>query len=215
MPVTNQTIAIIGAGGNMGSALALGIAGGNYRLVLFDNEFEKLKLLKKDIQQKISDADVEILDCAYDCSWEADIIILAISHEVEKDLVDTIYDVATQKIVVSICNLNEGGLNTLISGSDTYVAQELQQWLPYSKVVKAFHTTFSADVEPPMFNDKQVDTFMAGDDEDALQIASELMEAAGFHPVMAGNLKISGTLEHLQLTTKAMIASRPPKKLRS
>lgn len=45
---TKKTIAIIGASGNMGSAIAKSLAGAPYRLLLFGKEEKKLKsVLKK------------------------------------------------------------------------------------------------------------------------------------------------------------------------
>ena len=42
---TKQTIAIFGATGNMGSAIAKSVAKGAYRLLLISNDIEKLKTL--------------------------------------------------------------------------------------------------------------------------------------------------------------------------
>lgn len=199
MPITKQTIAIIGAGGNMGSAIAKSIAGGNYRLLLFDREPEQLNSLKEEILQSQSEADVERMNCSHECSWEADIIILAVPHGAEKELADKIRDVATQKIVISIANPVDEDFSKLTIEPDTSAAEELQQWLPHSKVVKTFNTTFAADFDQPIIDGKQADAFVAGDDEEALQSVTDLVETAGFNPIIAGDLSASGTLEHMQL----------------
>lgn len=183
----------------MGSAIAKGIAGGNYRLLLFDSASEQLDAITEEIQQAHPGADAEPIDCAHDCSWEADIIILAVPHGAEKEIADKIRDVATQKIVISIANPVDEDFSKLTTESDTSAAEKLQQWLPHSKVVKAFNTTFAADFEQPIITGKQADAFIAGDDEDALQPVAELVKTAGFNPVIAGDLKISGTLERMQL----------------
>ncbi|MGK7369105.1 MAG: NADPH-dependent F420 reductase [Candidatus Halalkalibacterium sp. M3_1C_030] len=199
MPITKQTIAIIGAGGNMGSAIAKSIAGGNYRLLLFDRNPEHLDSLHEEILQNHQEADVESMNCPHESSWEADIIILAVPHGAEKELADKIREVATQKIVVSIANPIDEDFSKLITDPATSAAEELQQWLPNSKVVKAFNTTFAADFEQPVIDGKQVDAFIAGDDEKAIQTVTELVETAGFNPIIAGNLSVSGTLERMQL----------------
>jgi hypothetical protein len=46
---------------------------------------------------------------------------------------------------------------------------------------------------------KQVDAFIAGNDEEALQTVSELVSTAGFNPIVAGDLSVSRTLENMQL----------------
>lgn len=199
MPITKQTIAIIGAGGNMGSAIAQRIAGGNYRLLLFDRESEQLDSLTKEILQAHPSADVEPMDCAHDCGWEADIIILAVPHGAENEIADKIQDVATQKIVISIANPVDEDFSELTTEPDTSAAEELQQLLPHSKVIKAFNTTFAADFDQPFIDGKQMDTFVAGDDEQALQTVAELVETVGFNPIIARDLSVSGTLERMQL----------------
>ncbi len=188
MPVTKQTIAIIGAGGNMGSTIAKSIADGNYRLLLFDKNTDKLNSLTEEIRQIHSDADIEAMNCAYDCGWEADIIILAVPYEAEKEIAEKIRDVATQKIVISIANPKDGYL----TNSDTGAAEELQRRLPHSKVIKAFNTAFAADFEQPVIDDKQADAFISGDDEQALQTVFELVQTAGFNPIIADDLSVSG-----------------------
>ncbi len=199
MPITKQTIAIIGAGGNMGSAIARSIAGGNYRLLLFDRNPEQLVPLREEIQEAHPGAEVETIDCAHECSWEADIIIPAVPHGAEKEIADKIRDVATQKVVISIANPVDENFSKLTTESVTSAAEELQRWLPHSKVVKAFNTSFSADFEQPVIDGQQADVFIAGDDEGAMQAAAELVETAGFNPVIAGDLSVSGTLERMQL----------------
>lgn len=199
MSITKQTIAIIGAGGNMGSAIAKSIAGGNHRLLLFDTDPEQLGSLTEKIQQAHPEADFELMSCPHESSWEADIIILAVPHGVEKELADKIRDVATQKIVVSIANPIDEDFSKLTTEPHNSAAEKLQQWLPHSKVIKAFNTTFAADFEQPVIDGKQVDAFIAGDDEEALQSVTEVVETAGFNPIIAGNLSVSGTLERMQL----------------
>lgn len=199
MPNTKQTIAIIGAGGNMGSAIARNIAAGNYRLLLFDQNPEELSALAEEIKERVPNTDIEPMNCAHDCGWEADIIIMAVPHGAEKELAKKIRDVATQKVVVSIANPVDEHFRKLTTQPDTSAAEELQQWLPHSKVVKAFNTTFAADFDQPVIDDKQVDAYIAGDDEEALKTVTELVETVGFNPVIAGDLSVSGTLERMQL----------------
>lgn len=199
MSITKQTVAIIGAGGNMGSAIAKSIAGGNYRLLLFDSNPEQLGTISEKIQLDHPEADFEFKSCPHESSWEADIIILAVPHAAEKELTDKIRDVATQKIVVNIANPIDKDFSKLTTRPDRSAAEELQQWLPHSKIVKTFNTTFAADFEQPVIDGKQTDAFIAGDDEEALQTVTELVETAGFNPIIAGDLSVSGTLERMQL----------------
>ena len=196
---TKQTIAVIGASGNMGSVISKSLSKGNYRLLLFSNEKEKIEALVNEIKSSHAAADLEALECPTDASWEADVIILAVPFQAEKELAEKIREVANQKIVISIANPLNEAYDGLVTSPGTSAAEELQKLLPNAKVVKAFNTTFAADFSTPVIDGKQVDSFIAGNDEEALQTISELVTTAGFNPIVAGDLSVSRTLEAMQL----------------
>ena len=196
---TKQTIAIIGATGNMGSAIAKSLARGNYRLLLFGKNALKLEELEKDIKKVQDTADVEGITCSYTAGWEADIIISALPYTAEKELAEKIHEVANQKIVISIANPLNDTYDGLVTTPDTSAAEQLQKLLPHSKVIKAFNTTFAGNFSQPVIDGKKVDAFIAGNDTEALETVSELVKTAGFNPIVAGDLSISRTLENMQL----------------
>lgn len=196
---TKQTIAIIGASGSMGSAISKSLSRGNYRLLLCANSRTKVQAVVEDIKSNNPQADVEAIDCSREATWEADIIIAAVPYHAEKQVAEKIREVANQKIIISIANPLNASYDGLVTAPDTSAAEELQKLLPNSKVVKAFNTTFAADFSTPVIDDKKVDSFIAGNDEDALQTVSELVTTAGFNPIVAGALNVSRTLENMQL----------------
>jgi NADPH-dependent F420 reductase len=204
---TKQTIAVIGATGNMGSAIAKTLSRGNNRLLLLANQKDKVQALANEIKNSVSSADVEAYDCPANASWEADIIILAVPFGAEKEIAAKIKEMANQKIVISIANPLNESYNGLVTPADTSAAEELQKLLPNSKVIKAFNTVFAADFASPVIDGKQVDAFIAGNDADALETVSALVATAGFNPIVAGELSVSRTLESMtvlliQLTMK-------------
>lgn len=196
---TKQTIAVIGATGNMGSAISKSLSMGNYRLLLCSDDKGKVQQILNDIKSINPSADVDVSDCSAKASWEADIIIAAVPFQAEKEVAEKIKEVANQKIVISIANPLDETYNGLVTASDTSAAEELQKLLPNSKVIKAFNTTFAADFSSPVIDGKQADAFIAGNDEEALQTVSELVSTAGFNPIIAGDLSVSRTLENMQL----------------
>ncbi|SIQ98931.1 NADPH-dependent F420 reductase [Pontibacter lucknowensis] len=196
---TIQTIAIIGASGNMGAAISKSLAKGNYRLLLCANDLDKVQAVAEEIQSNQPAASVEAVDCSVDASWEADIIIAAVPHDAEREVAQKIKEVANQKIVISIANPLNDSYDGLVTAPYTSAAEELQKLLPNAKVIKAFNTTFAADFATPVIDGKQADAFVAGNDEEALQTVSELVSTAGFNPIVAGDLSVSGTLERMQL----------------
>jgi NADPH-dependent F420 reductase len=196
---TKQTIAIIGATGNMGSAISKSLSKGNYRLLLKASNQDELESLVNEIKSTTPSADVEGIACPADASWEADIIIAAVPYSAEKDVAEKIREVANQKIVISIANPLNETYDGLVTAPDTSAAEELQKLLPNSKVVKAFNTTFAADFSTPVIDGKQVDAFIAGNDQEAVQTVSELVSTVGFKPLITGDLSVSKTLERMQL----------------
>lgn len=196
---TTQTIAIFGAAGNMGSAIAKSLAKGNSRLLLLGKNEKPLKDVQKQIKTISSKADTDIVTCGYTAGWEADIIILAIPYAAEKEVAEKIKEVANQKIVISITNPLNETYDGLVTDPGTSAAEELQKLLPHSKVVKAFNTTFAADFSQPVIGGQQVDALIAGDDAESVEVVSELVKTAGFNPIIAGDLKVSRTLESMQL----------------
>lgn len=196
---TKQTIAIIGATGSMGSALAKSLAKGNYRLLLKSNKAEALKDLVAEIKKETPAADIEGMACPREAGWEADVIIPAVPFEAQAEVAERIREVANQKIVVSLANPLNETYTGMVTPGDTSAAEELQKLLPHAKVIKAFNTTFAADFASPVINGQQVDAFIAGNDKDALETVSELVQTAGFNPIISGDLTASRMLESMQL----------------
>jgi 8-hydroxy-5-deazaflavin:NADPH oxidoreductase len=194
---TKKTIAIIGATGKMGSAIAKSLAKANYRLLFFARRQEKVQQLINEIKQEHPSADVDTMGCAFEASWEADIIIPAVNYKNEKEVAEKIKPVATQKIVISISNPLNDEDNGLATPTDSSAAEQLQNYLPDAKVVKAFNTVFSNSFLQPVVDEQRLDVLIAGNDEEAVQTVSELASDAGFNPVVAGALSASRTLENM------------------
>jgi len=196
---TKQTIAIFGATGNMGSAIAKSLAKGAYRLLLISNDMEKLKSLQSNISANSSTTEPEIMQSLNDTDSKPDIIILAVPYAAEAELAPAIRQLAAGKTVISIANPINKNLTGLVTAPDSSAAEDLQKLLPDSKVVKAFNTTFAGDFAQPVIDGKQVDAFIAGNDEPSVKTVAELVKTAGFNPIIAGDLPVSRTLENMQL----------------
>ncbi len=153
--ITKQTVAIIGATGKMGSAIARKLAKGNYRILLFGKREAALQELQAAIKSDCPYADIEPITCSYAASWEADIILLAVPFAAEKEIAEKIREVANQKIVISISS----------------AAEELQQLLPHSKVIKAFNLLSADEVS------------LTGNDAEALTVVAELLQTSSLHSI--------------------------------
>lgn len=192
-----HTIAIIGASGKMGSAIARSLHG-KYRLLLMSRDESKLVDLKSELMKSKADGEVYALSCAKDAAWEADIIILATPHSAEKEVAEKIREVAVGKIVISISNPLDSAYTQLVSSPDTSAAEELQRMLPYSKVVKTFNTTLSCDFMKAVIDERSVEAFIAGNNSEAVETVFDVVAQAGFNPVVVGDLTMSRNLERMQ-----------------
>lgn len=198
MPTSN-TIAIIGATGKMGSAIANSLSLSSNRILLFARDMEKLNSLLAEIKKMNPNGEVEAISCPTDACWEADIIIPAVPFDAEREVAEKIKAVATGKIVISIANPLNNTYDGLVTAPGTSAAEELQKLLPYSKVIKAFNTSFAGNFANPVIDGKTADVFIAGNDEESLETVSTLVKQAGFNPIIAGELSVSRTLENMQL----------------
>ena len=198
---TKQTIAIFGALGYTAATIARNLANGNYRLLLRAVAPGILDYLIKDIRANTPSADIEALASPTDAAWEADIIIFALPFQVEKEIAAMIREVGNQKIVICIASPLNDTFDRRLTAADTSSAEELQQLLPNSHIVKVFVTAFSSEFEVSVIEGEKVDVFMASDDRHAVAAASKLLFKAGFNPIYAGTLQISRVLENMQMMT--------------
>jgi 8-hydroxy-5-deazaflavin:NADPH oxidoreductase len=194
-----KTIAIIGASGDMGPAIAKALVNCNYRLLLTSGDKSKLGKLAACLKAKTPTAEVAVIECEKEACWEADIILLAVPYRVEMEMADKIREVTTRKVVIDLSNPLNESYDHLITAPGTSAAEELQKALPNSKVVKAFNTIFATDFTQPIKEGKQIKTFIVGDDQEALQTVSEMATAMGLKPVLYGNLSASRNLEQMIL----------------
>jgi predicted dinucleotide-binding enzyme len=196
---TVKTIAIVGATGNMGSAIAKSLSNGNYRLLLMAEEQVKLDKLKTELIKSGATTEFELNTCAKEASWEADIIVVATPYGTEQEVADKIREVSVGKIVISISNPMDSDYSKVVTSPNTSAAEELQKMLPYSKVVKTFNTTFAGDFISPIIAGQKADTFIAGNSGEAVDTVSGIIKTAGFNPVVAGDLTVSRALENMEL----------------
>lgn len=202
-----KTIAIVGATEMRGSSIARNLSKGNYHLLLMSEDAERLQALKIELSNSV--AEIDAIGCAKDACWEADIIIVATPYEQEKDVAEKIKEVANGKIVISVSNPLDRSYEKLFPSPNNSAAEELQRMLPYSKVVKTFSTAYAENFATPVIKGEPVDTFLAGNNGDAIETVSQMIKDAGFNPFVVGDLSMSRALERMQLLL-AQKAIRPP-----
>jgi predicted dinucleotide-binding enzyme len=178
-----KTIAIIGANDELSAAIAKTLRSSNYRLLLISRDKRKAARKSSSLMRKAYPAEVTVIDCEKEACWEADVILMAVPDFSEKEVADLIREVTTQKVVISFPNLlSETYERTLISADISI--EELQDVLPYAKVVKVKTTLHDIEYDSSRNNELHVTTFITGDDEESLQTAGEIVTAMGLSPVV-------------------------------
>lgn len=182
-------IAIIGAG-NVGGALARGWVDAGHDVVfgVRDPSKESLVALVGDLGDKASAAGVG------DAANGADVVVLATPWDATKAAIEAAGDLSG-KIVVDCTNPLTADLSTLTVGTDRSAGEEVAEWLPDARVVKAFNTTGSGNMEDPKYGEDAVTMFICGDDAEAKGVVTELAETLGFEVCDAGGIDMARWLE--------------------
>lgn len=165
-------ISIIG-NGNVGSALKKGL-----------EEKHEVKSVGNDPAQVSKLAE-----------W-GDIVILAIPYPALDNVVKTISNSVSNKILVDATNALTSDYN-LALGFTTSGAEELQKNIPTAKVVKAFNTVFAQHMSTGKAKDIQLTVFAASDDNAAKEKVLNIAKDIGFDAVDGGPLKNARWLEVL------------------
>ena len=152
--MSKRTIAIIGATEKIGSVFSKNLAKANYRLLLFDHNEKKLNALVNEIKTSSPSADIDYMNCVANASWEADIIIPGVAFGNEKELAEKVKPFANRKVIIN------------------FSSEDLQKILPGAVVVKV------SGFDDLGGTNKEI--VIDGNEEEAIQIASEMIKAAGF-----------------------------------
>lgn len=128
-----------------------------------------------------------------DAATFGDVVILAIPWRAQHGLPAP--ELVQGKIVVDAMNpyTPEGGLYDL---GDSTSSEEVLKRLPGCRLVKAFNTIYYERLAHEGRKDlplhKRLAIFVAGDDQEAKQIVSQLIEQIGFDPIDTGGLREGG-----------------------
>lgn len=149
MAVKN-TIAIIASTKEKAKAIVQKIANKKCRVLLVSKHENEYLELHTQIQSQYPALEVDTIDCMKDGCWEADVIIMNLNEDEEKEVSEMIREVATQKLVISFSDSEKG-----------YSEENLQKLLSHSRIVKV---SSSGKME------------ITGNDEGAIHAASALLK---------------------------------------
>src|SRR4029453_19101182 len=176
-------VAIIGAG-NVGKALTTSFTRAGHDVTVAANH--------PDHAQDVAEAaGARSAPTTSSAVADDDLVILAVPATSFGSIASEAGDQLSGKVVVDVSNRPTPDP----AGPGTSIAEELQQVLPRSRVVKAFNTLFASRQADPVVAGVAVDGFVAGDDPAAKKTVIDALESLGFRPVDAGPLAAARTLE--------------------
>ena len=147
-----------------------------YRLLVAGVEESQFNRMARYLKITTPDAEIEQVSCEKEGCWEADMVILAVARNSIPGIAGKVKEVITQKLVLCISEDQNGNYFPFSE------AQELQQLLPFSKVVAAFNNGQSAEM------------LLAGDDKESVRQVALIVESAGYLPIVAESLSTIKTL---------------------
>ena len=181
-------IGIIGAG-NMGSAFARRLSAAEHDVTITAKDPEHAQAVASSVGARVRAVPQQ------DVAKGADLLILATPHAEAANALKAAGDLRG-KVVIDITNPLKPDMSGLSLGFSTSAAEEIQNAVPGTRVVKAFNTVFAQILgRSDAKRETKVQVFYAGDDESAKKAVRSLIESAGFEAVDSGPLANARLLE--------------------
>jgi hypothetical protein len=131
----------------------------------------------------------------------SDVVVLALPWTAAEDAVKSLGDLRG-KVIIDCMNplVMRDGVLGLDRGYSTSGAEALAEWVPGARVVKTLNQVGAELMDKAGVLAGRPLMFLAGDDADAKQVATMLVEALGFEPLDAGDLRQARLLEPFGMT---------------
>lgn len=194
-----MNVSIIGSG-NMAKGIGTRLVSGGHKVTIHSRDESKSTKLVEQLKEIDPSADV----ASVPVGAETDEIVIVATPYTEIENVGKEYDGLAGKIVIDITNPVDFNTFQLIPEAGRSGAQEVAELLPKATVVKAFNTTLAGPLEAGEVESKELDVFIAGDDQDAKAKVSELIKTSGLRPIDAGPLANARHLEGFGLIQMAV-----------
>jgi NADPH-dependent F420 reductase len=182
-----MTVAIIGTG-KMGSGIARLLASKGVKVAIGSRDPANAAKLANEIG---AGAQGDGIAAAVKL---ADVAILAVPYPAAAETIREAGGFAG-KVLVDISNPITPDYRALTVGHTTSAAEEIQKAAPGAKVVKAFNTIFAQLLPVEARNGRTVQVFVAGDDDAAKKVVSDIITKGDFEAVESGPLSNSRYLE--------------------
>lgn len=194
-----MNVTIIGTG-NMAKGIGTRLVSGGHAVSIHSKDEAEGQELVGSIKQSDQSADLSVASTGSETS---DIVILAVPYEEVKNVAEE-YKGFDGKTVVDITNPVDFNTFQLIPEPGIAGAQEIAKLLPNAKIVKAFNTTLAGTLVAGEVDGKELDVFIAGDNQEANTQIAEVIKTSGMRPIDVGPLSNARHLEGFGLIQMAI-----------
>ncbi|MDM7914307.1 MAG: NADPH-dependent F420 reductase [Candidatus Eisenbacteria bacterium] len=190
-------IGILGTG-EVGKTIAKGLAGRGHEVRIGSRDVRKLDDWLPEAGPRVQAASFA------DAASFAEVAILAtLWSGTENALRLAGHENLAGKVVIDTTNplvFHSDGPPTLALGFDDSAGEQVQRWLPASRVVKCFNITGNRNMVDPTFPDGQPDMWICGNDSAAKETVSGICRELGWPPVVdCGGIEGARLLEPLAM----------------
>ncbi len=182
-----MTVAIIGTG-KMGTGIARLLASKGMKVAIGSRDPAKAAKLAAEIGSGAEGGGITA------ATKLADVVVLAVPYTAAAETIREAGGFAG-KILVDISNPITPDYKALTVGHTTSAAEEIQKLAPQAKVVKAYNTVFAELLPADARKGRTVQVFVAGDDEAAKKVVSDIVTKGDFEAVESGALSNARYLE--------------------
>lgn len=186
-------IAIIGAG-NVGGSLGKGWAAKGHQILFGVREPQSPKI-RSLLQSVGSNGQAVKLQ---EAASSAEVVLVATPWSATQEALRMAGNLKG-KVVVDCTNPLAADLSGLLLDHTTSAAEQIAEWVPGARVVKAFNTTGAGNMLNPQFGSEKASMFICGSEAAAKATVARLAEDLGFDVVDAGPLASARLLEPLAL----------------
>ncbi len=131
-----STIAITGATNTAGKLLSEQLAAKGFSLLLLSADTEALQAWNSGLQEKFPRVNIDSMQCSYDASWQADILVLNETREHVLEIATHVKNVVTRKPVI-----------ILQDGEQDIPIQDVAAALPHCNIKEATKDTIVPMIE--------------------------------------------------------------------
>ncbi len=193
-----MNITIIGSG-NMGRGIGARLLAGGHNVTLIDHHLAKAEQLAKELTSFAQNG-AKVQAAPSGSKITDEIVVPAVPYGATGSLIEQYGQQLAGKIVIDITNPLNANYDGLAVPSETSAAEEIAKALPENtKVLKAFNTTFAKTLVDGEVKGEPLDVFIAGNDTEAKNKVSQVVEDGGLRAIDAGALNRARQLEALGL----------------